>query len=158
PWYKQRNKFQLEPYLATEEGIAAINTNINRETPYIWLYALYYYAVIQASKLSFAELYTTLRHYIDDNDRCWKICLRLKSSVRDTSLPLSFSKDQVYLSGIIHLKEWLEKNDYDMRKLYMGKIDILDWPKVRHFYKEDNLLLPQFMEDMKEYKKKIKRV
>jgi len=158
PWHQQRARFNLHPHLRTEEGIASLNTNINREKPYIWLYALYYYAVVQANHLSFAELYKDLRRYIDDRDRCWKICMRVKRGVRDTSLPLTFSKDQTYLQGMMELKTWLVKHDYDIQKLYMGKIDFADWGKLKHFYRPEELQIPLFMQDSKEYIRKIKHV
>lgn len=158
PWYKQRNRFQLTNHITTEEGIAAIHTNIDRKYPYIWLYALYYYAVVQSSKMSFSELFKDLRHYVQDKERCWKICLRVKRGIRDTSVPGTFTKDQTYLRGLMQLKDWLQKNDYDMKKLYIGKVAIEDWNKLEHFFAEEELTLPAFMENEKEYKDKVKRV
>lgn len=158
PWYKQRSRFQLSNHISTEEGIASIHTNIDRKHPYIWLYALYYYAVVQSNKMNFSELFKHLRTYVQDKDRCWKICLRVKRGIKDTSVPGAFSKDQTYIRGLMQVKEWLLQNDYDTKKLYLGKIAIEDWEKVQHFYHENELILPAFMEDKKAYKEKVKRV
>ena len=50
---------------------------------------------MQASRLSFRELFEELQDYIDDPQRRWEECLRVKRGLHDTSLPGAFCKDQV---------------------------------------------------------------
>ena len=55
-------------------------------------------SVAQATRLSFRELYQELEEYIDDPQRRWEECLRVKRGLCDTSQPGAFCKDQVWQS------------------------------------------------------------
>lgn len=70
-WYKQRKKYRLQPYLATEEGLAAINQAVNKaiagsSSPFLYKAALHYYSAYMASLLSFEDLFAELEKFIPD--------------------------------------------------------------------------------------------
>ena len=71
PWFKCRKKFELKPYIITEEGLAALNqmldaANDMRLKPYLFNAALHYYSAYVSSILSFEELFQVLEKYIKD--------------------------------------------------------------------------------------------
>lgn len=67
-WNKRRSKFNLEPYIKNEEGIAVLNqlTSAVKSKPYLFMGALHYIAAIMAAKMGFAELYKELGNYVQD--------------------------------------------------------------------------------------------
>ncbi|HSW89570.1 MAG TPA: tyrosine/phenylalanine carboxypeptidase domain-containing protein [Patescibacteria group bacterium] len=153
PWLHNREKYNLGDYVETEEGMASLHANLHLEKPYMWFSALYYYATYKSKQLTFSELFFDLKKYSDDRERRWKICLRAKRGISDTSVPNALAKDQVYLRGMIHMLEWLEKNNYDPRPLYVGKLAVEDIDKIKDQSRHD-ILLPQFLQEdaLKEYK------
>ncbi len=54
-----------------------------------------------ASKLGFVDLFNDLEKYIDNPRRRFKLTLRVKRGLTDTSEPGGLYKDQVYLEGAI---------------------------------------------------------
>ena len=158
PWAKKREAFGLGSYLETEEGLAILNAHISLGSPLLWFSAIFYYAVYQASRMSFAELFADLRQYVSDKERRWNMCVRAKRGMTDTSQPGAIAKDQVYLRGTIKVLAWLRDHDYDPRPLYWGKISIEDVEKVQRFQPEFKPLLPDFLKDIKTYAKQVKRI
>lgn len=158
PWYQRRADFGLGPHLETEEGLAVLHYYLAMEEKYLWIQALYYYAVCQGSKMSFSKLYKDLEKYVDDKERRWKVCLRVKRGVRDTSTNLVFSKDQVYLLGVIKIARWLQENQYDASPLYVGKVSIEDLPRIQNEAVMSELALPRFFMSQSNYKKSIEDI
>lgn len=156
PWFKEREKFDLQYPLVTEEGLAALHAHCFLEEPYLWFPALYYYLVCQADHMTFAELNEDLKKYVDDRERRWNMCLRVKRGIPDTSKHGAFAKDQSYLLGANTVVKWLSEHDYDARPLYIGKIAIEDLQRVElisHGYKP---ALPLFLQgNIEEYKTKL---
>lgn len=151
PWFQSRKEFGLRDYLETEEGLAVIHYYLSMEVKYLWMQAIYYYAVIQAESMSFSELFFHLEPYVQSKERRWKICLRVKRGMKDTSVPGAFTKDQVYLKGVIRVAKWLQKNNFDPKPLYVGKVDLLDLPKVKKIMKNEGLRFPAFLEENQVY-------
>ncbi len=158
PWCKNRREYNLSRFLETEEGLATIHQYIRTENKYLWLRALSYYAVYYGSQLSFSDLYKKLSVYIDDPERCWRRCLRVKRGIKDTSKPLAFSKDQLYFSGVIKVIDWLEKNDYNTEKLYWGKIALEDIERAYNISSDFEPQLPVFLQNKKVYIQQIREV
>lgn len=158
PWAGKREAFGFSPHLETEEGLAILHAHLSLPTPMLWFSALFYYAVYQASKLSFAELFADLRQYVVDKERRWNMCVRAKRGMTDTSQPGAIAKDQVYLRGTIKVLAWLREHDYDPRPLYWGKISLDDMEKAHRINPGFQPLLPDFLQDLKQYAKQVKKI
>lgn len=157
PWSERKSKFKLTNHLLTEEGMAALHTFLSRQNKYLWLYALYYYSVYLGNTLSFSQLFRALQPYIDDKERRWRHCLRVKRGLKDTSLPLVFTKDQVYFLGVLEVFKWLKAHTFDPTLLYLGKISIHDIPKLEKISKH-SVILPKFAQDKKFYRENIEKI
>lgn len=162
PWNGHVHEFGFHPHHETEEGIAVLHSHLELKKPYLWFAALYYVLVYEASRLSFSQLNQFLKTYVDDKERRWNMCVRVKRGVKDTSVPGAFSKDQIYFRGVMHILEWLEQHEYDPRPLYIGKIASQDLEKA---IAQSNptwvMKLPAFLqtsEQLQMYKEEIKRI
>lgn len=157
PWYKNRKEYGMSNYMETEEGLAVIHQMLDLEYPYLWLSSLYYIGSWWGASESFSTLNKNLEKYIQDPERRWKMCLRIKRGLKDTSQPGSFSRNQNYLTGVIRVLQYLEANDYNPRPLYAGKIDIKDVGKSQG---DRQIILPKFLETIntEKYKKDIVRL
>lgn len=161
PWHNNREKYDLLPFYETEEGLAVLHAHLPIEQPHMWYTALNYYAVWRATQISFSALNEDLKQFVKDRDRRWRMCLRVKRGIRDTSIPGAFSKDQVYFRGVIGMLDWLEKNEYDARPLYLGKIATHDLAKAKSMSTAVQLLkFPAFLapEKHEEYVHAIERI
>ena len=65
--------------------------------------ALHYYSCVLASQLGFKEMFKALEHIIQDPNKRWKECVRVKRGLSDTSQLGGMYKDQIYLSGAIKI-------------------------------------------------------
>merc|ERR1712224_883166 len=88
--------------LATEEGYACLNTHLGTNK-WLWQAALHYYSAVKAAELSFTALFDHLAKYIDNPERRWTECMRVKRGLVDASQPGTFCKDQCYLEGAIEI-------------------------------------------------------
>jgi len=114
----------LPGYLKTEEGLAVYNEEINDclNNYVLKIYAGRVLAIDKALKSSFSDTYRMLRKYFTRNT-AWRITLRAKRGLSDTSKPGAFTKDLAYLNGYLSIKEYV-KNNGDLTKLYYGKIGL----------------------------------
>jgi len=163
PWFKNRKKFDLKPYIIIEEGLAALNQTLDsandpKRKPYLYNAALHYYSAYMASLLGFEELFNDLEKYIRDPTKRWKECVRVKRGTVDTGQIGGMYKDQVYLRGAIEILKYRKKIDFIL--LYSGKINVKDLFKLQKLglIKADALKLPQFMEDLNMYKEALNRM
>ncbi len=158
-WHAKRKEFGLGSYLETEEGLAVLHYYLEIDQPYLWIYAVQYYACFLASTMSFSQVYKALKPYIDEKDRRFKITLRAKRGVVDTSKPGGYTKDQVYMRGVLKVAEWLRKNDFSLQSLYFGKVSIEDLPKILAITPDFEAALPLFYSvDRVKYKNRIKEI
>lgn len=162
PWNGHMHEYGFHPHHETEEGLAVLHSHLELKHPYLWFAALYYVLVYEASRLSFSELNQFLKTYVDDKERRWNMCVRVKRGIHDTSVPGAFSKDQVYLRGVMHVLKWLEQHEYDPRQLYIGKIATEDLEKAQAQANTTwKIQLPAFLqtpEQLHMYKEEIKRI
>lgn len=156
-WCEKRQEYGLGSYLETEEGLAVLHFHLHASDYRIWFEAIQYYACALGAQHGFARVYTDLRSYIDDKDRRFKITLRAKRGMTDTSKPGGYTKDQVYLRGVVKIAKWLRANEYDVKKLYVGKVSLEDLPKVQKYSSDYNPIVPKFLQS-KEYRKKIEKI
>ncbi|CAG9333155.1 unnamed protein product [Blepharisma stoltei] len=155
-WYKKRDKFNLKPFLETEEGLATLHTVIrlamNRnKKPYLWRSALHYYTSYQSSQMNFVDLFSHMERYIDDPGQRFKEVLRVKRGLEDTSQIGGCYKDQVYLSGAIKILQKRQEINFD--DFYMGKLSLDDYFRddIRDKITKEKTVLPTFLKDKEEY-------
>ncbi len=147
PWLEKKKDVHFDNYLETEEGLAILHQHLTSEHKLIWLTAVHYAAVYWASQMSFTQLFKRLEKLIDDKERRWRICLRVKRGMKDTSEKGAFTKDQVYLRAVIKLLKWLESHDYATERLYIGKIDISNLEEAESIGVMTDRVLPWFLRD-----------
>ncbi|MFC1733383.1 tyrosine/phenylalanine carboxypeptidase domain-containing protein [candidate division KSB1 bacterium] len=110
-------------YLETEEGLAVVNEEkagvLSKST--LKTYAGRAIAVSMAQEKSFREIYKYMRNYFS-KDIAWRIAVRAKRGIGDTSQPGGLTKDYQYLNGYFKVKNYLKK--YSMNNLYYGKVSM----------------------------------
>uniref|UniRef100_A0AAY4DPZ5 KIAA0895 like n=1 Tax=Denticeps clupeoides TaxID=299321 RepID=A0AAY4DPZ5_9TELE len=141
PWSTTagRKQFGLKPANPTEEGL-----------PYLWRAALLYYTVYHATSMSFSQLFHHIGHFVQDPAVRWEYCLRAKRGQTDTSKPGCFSKDQVYLDGILRILRHRRNIDFKMLTS-LGKVSYEDVEKLRHQAVLHKTRIPHFMQDEQSY-------
>jgi hypothetical protein len=132
-------------YLRTEEGLATLLDNFYKTKPDFSNVCRQYLGVAQAQTSSFAELFAWRRQFAPHGfNHVWLSCVRLKRGLQDTSQPGGFTKDLVYLEGLIQVLEYLTEPGNDVKDLYLGKIDISQLPAIKAQAVTDNLVYPEF--------------
>lgn len=158
-WYKKRDEYKLSDYMESEEGLASLHYYLNMPNAYMWVSALQYYACNLAKTMSFSQVFGELKKYIDDKERRFKITLRSKRGIADTSMPGGYTKDQVYLRGVVKMATWLKDNNFDITKLYIGKVSVEDLAYAWKIHPTYEPILPAFFtNDKKQYKETIQRI
>lgn len=139
-----RLQYGLRPANPTEEGLASLHSVLFRKQPFLWRAALLYYTIYQAAHMSFRQLFQDLAQYVQDEAVRWEYCVRAKRGQMDTSQPGGscgvkgrpglvqsegwlwgkdllilvltgcFSKDQVYLDGIVRILRHRQTIDFPL--------------------------------------------
>jgi uncharacterized protein (TIGR02421 family) len=114
----------LPGYLMTEEGLAVFNEEQNGclDHNVLRTYAGRVLAIGHAMKYPFRETYEMLRKDFTKND-AWRLTVRAKRGLSDTSQPGAFTKDIAYLKGYMRVKAYAESGG-DMTMLYYGKLGL----------------------------------
>lgn len=120
-------------YLRTEEGLAVWNQNqlgLNLGdkaiTPPLLIVAIYL-----SQRMSFHDLFHYLKSTFElDDAMCWKLCVKAKRGLSDTSKKMAFHKDAIYFMGLRDIEKFLKK-DGDIADLYVGKITVADLPLIQ---------------------------
>ena len=122
----------LADYLMTEEGLAVYNQNITKTNEGDKKYwpASSVVGIYTAMNGSFAEVYSSLIKYGFSIDRAWRVALKAKRGLADTSKPGAFTKDIVYFQGYRMIQDFVDKGG-DIRNLYYGKINLKDLDLVK---------------------------
>ncbi|KAF3686786.1 putative protein KIAA0895-like [Channa argus] len=152
PWAttEGRKKFSLKPANPTEEGLASLHSVLLRKQPYLWRAALLYYTVYHAMSMSFSQLFSHIARFVQDPDVRWEYCLRAKRGQTDTSQPGCFSKDQVYLDGILRILRHRRTIDFKMLTS-LGKVSFEDVEKLCPLAVLSRTRIPHFMRDQERY-------
>lgn len=145
-------KFQPElypQYEFIEEGLAVFHSLLPLKLKMPYRSMRLYYAVFIAHHNSFADTFSTLLPFCKDQEECWKLSIRVKKGLSDTSLPGGFTKDIAYFQGFIQVLQILQKEDTAIEKLYIGKLpyDLLN----TLFPNSLPPILPIFFTDDSEY-------
>lgn len=147
----------LPNYLTTEEGLA-----VNIEEMHDCLrastlraYAGRVIAINSSLQKGFRGVYDELRNHFDD-DFAWRLTIRAKRGLRDTSKTGAYTKDYLYLEGYYKVKGFLQKEgDGGLRKLYYGKIGIEHIPLLSQI---EGLKEPLFVPNSEEFKKVVDEI
>ena len=111
-------------YLKTEEGLAVVNEErfglLNNSE--IKNYAARVIAVKMAMTKSFSHIYNYLLGFFSPKT-AFRLALRAKRGIADTSKPGGCPKDYVYIDGYLKVKEYINKGG-SIDDLYVGKIGI----------------------------------
>ncbi|KAF6288283.1 hypothetical protein mRhiFer1_007301 [Rhinolophus ferrumequinum] len=159
PWHNAEGRLQygLRPANPTEEGLASLHSVLFRKQPFLWRAALLYYTVHRAARMSFRQLFQDLARYVQDADVRWEYCVRAKRGQTDTSLPGCFSKDQVYLDGIVHILRHRQTIDFPLLTS-LGKVSYEDIDHLRPHGVLDNTRVPHFMQDLARYRQQLEHI
>jgi len=122
----------LAGYLMTEEGLAVYNQGKTEssETEKKYWPASSVIGIHTAINGSFADIYAELIKHHFSMERAWKVALKAKRGITDTSNPGAFTKDIVYFKGYRKILEFV-KNGGNLKDLYYGKINIDDLDLVK---------------------------
>ena len=132
----------LPGYLMIEEGLAVLNEELNNcSNKYILkVYAGRVLAVSKSLEQGFRNTYNDLRKHFS-KETAFRLTLRAKRGLSDTSLPGACTKDINYLKGYIALKDYI-RDGGDLNKLYYGKIGLEHIPLLE---KIPGLINPAFL-------------
>ncbi|XP_077159213.1 putative tyrosine carboxypeptidase MATCAP2 isoform X2 [Paroedura picta] len=159
PWnnWAGRRKHGLKPINPTEEGLASIHSVLFRKDPFLWRAALLYYTVYQASRMSFSELFQDIGRFVRDPNTRWDYCVRAKRGWTDTSQPGCFSKDQVYLDGILRILRYRQTIDFYLLTA-LGKVSYEDVERLKEFAVCENMRVPHFLQDHSRYMEHLEKI
>ncbi|XP_034437003.1 uncharacterized protein KIAA0895-like [Hippoglossus hippoglossus] len=152
-----RKQFGLKPANPTEEGLASLHSVLLRKQPFLWRAALLYYTVHHAANMSFRQLFSHIARFVQDPDVRWEYCLRAKRGQTDTSQPGCFSKDQVYLDGILRILRHRRSIDFKMLTS-LGKVSYEDVERLRHLAALQRTRVPHFMRDQERYRQHLDHI
>ncbi|CAN9507302.1 unnamed protein product [Ophioblennius macclurei] len=159
PWASAEGRKQLglQPANPTEEGLASLHSVLLRKQPYLWRAALLYYTVFHAAAMSFSQLFAHIARFVRDPHVRWEYCLRAKRGQTDTSQPGCFSKDQVYLDGILRILRHRRTIDFQMLTS-LGKVSFEDVERLRHRAAPSRTRIPHFMRDQERYLQHLEHI
>uniref|UniRef100_A0A674KJ49 KIAA0895 n=1 Tax=Terrapene triunguis TaxID=2587831 RepID=A0A674KJ49_9SAUR len=159
PWcnWNGRKKLGLKPINPTEEGLASIHSVLFRKDPFLWRAALLYYTVYQASQMSFSQLFQDVGRFVKDPNTRWDYCVRAKRGWTDTSQPGCFSKDQVYLDGILQILRYRESIDFHLL-MALGKVSYEEVDRLKEFAVIENMRVPHFLQDHVRYMEHLEKI
>ncbi|KAK7895609.1 hypothetical protein WMY93_020934 [Mugilogobius chulae] len=152
PWSssEHRKALGLKGANPTEEGLASLHSVLLRKQPFLWRAALLYYTVHHAASMSFTQLFHHIEKFVSNPDVRWEYCLRAKRGQTDTAKPGCFSKDQVYLDGILKILRHRRSIDFQLLTA-LGKVSFEDVERLRSLAVLSRTRIPHFMSDPEKY-------
>ncbi|CAG11665.1 unnamed protein product [Tetraodon nigroviridis] len=159
PWGRSeaRRRLSLKPPNPTEEGLASLHSVLLRKDPLLWRAALLYYTVHQASLVSFSQLFSSLGRFVQDPHTRWDYCVRAKRGQSDTAQPGCFSKDQMYLDGLLRILRHRDSIDFPLL-VALGKVSFDDVERLRPLARLEKVRIPHFMQDQARYAQQLARI
>jgi hypothetical protein len=144
--------------LRTEEGLAVLHGRLAQPAAQFWRPAAYYLAVDLSLRYSFAEVFQQLLQFGIDREFAWRLCLRTKRGISDTSVPGAMTKDVCYLEGVLKVWDWISRKNHNPLDLYLGKISIEEVETRKLLVSSNTIYVPLFMKNMDEYLTKLKEI
>lgn len=159
PWSSGagRKRLGLRPLNPTEEGLASIHSVLFRRDPTLWRAALLYYTVHQAGRLSFCQLFQSLGRFVRDPNTRWDYCVRAKRGQIDTGQPGCFSKDQVYLDGVLKILRHRHNIDF-LLLTALGKVSYEDVDRLVGLATMEHVRIPHFLQDQARYREQLDKI
>ncbi len=118
-------KEKKSQYIRTEEGLAALNAKFMTKRADFKASCVRYLLVKEAEGKSFSELFAlVLEKYSPDFEVACNYAFRVKRGLTDTSLGGGFSKDIVYLEGVLAVMDWMLREENNWFDLYLGKLSL----------------------------------
>jgi len=141
----------LPNYMGTEEGLAVNVEEMHNclQTNTLRTYAGRALAVSLALQKGFRDVFNELKLFFSD-ELAWKLTLRAKRGLIDTSKPGAYTKDYLYLDGYYKVKKFLEeKGDEGLKQLYYGRLDLEQVPLLSQL---EGLKEPEFLPNSEKFK------
>jgi len=122
----------LADYLITQEGLAIYNvTNVANDSIKDSYKALALVIGIDAALYgSFVEVFEKILSYGIPIEDAYRIALKTKRGMGDTSKYGAFTKDLIYFKGYKQIVDFVE-NGGKLKDLYIGKLNLRDLPLVK---------------------------
>jgi alpha-L-glutamate ligase-like protein/uncharacterized protein (TIGR02421 family) len=122
----------LADYLTTEEGLAVYNQEQTESTQTVKKYwpASSVIGIYIAMKGSFADVYAEIVRLGFGAERAWRVALKSKRGIADTSQSGAFTKDFVYYKGFKMIEDFVS-NGGDLKELYFGKTNLEDLDTIK---------------------------
>jgi alpha-L-glutamate ligase-like protein/uncharacterized protein (TIGR02421 family) len=134
-------------YLETQEGLAVWNQEqvLKYDAEKNYRSAVLVFVVDFAREHSFAETFDYCVKLGMDDDKAFQTTLKVKRGLEDTGKPGAFTKDMVYFSGYLQVKEFVAEGG-DLKDLYYGKYNLRDLDKVKEVpHLREPRVLPGFL-------------
>lgn len=145
PFYNKKDRLNFKDYMITEEGLASLHSLLASNFKLDYYHALTYLAADLAQKQDFVGVFTFINEYLQNKERSWRLTVKFKRGLYDTSQPGGFSKSIVYLEGMVKVWNYLQKSDFDIPGLYFGKIAVEDVEKAKEMNPGFEPKLPNFI-------------
>uniref|UniRef100_A0A8C5Y697 Microtubule associated tyrosine carboxypeptidase 2 n=1 Tax=Microcebus murinus TaxID=30608 RepID=A0A8C5Y697_MICMU len=106
-----------------------------------------------ASLLQFIDI----GKFVKDPNTRWDYCVRAKRGWTDTSQPGCFSKDQVYLDGILQILRYRNTIDFHLLTA-LGKVSYEDVDRLKGLAVIENMRVPHFLQDHSRYMEHLQKI
>ncbi|MFP4402548.1 MAG: tyrosine/phenylalanine carboxypeptidase domain-containing protein [Candidatus Nanoarchaeia archaeon] len=125
-------------YIKTEEGLAVYMEHKHNvlSKAQLFIYAGRVVANYLSMHYGFYDIFQRLKKLGFKDEDAYKITLRSKRNLKDTSQIGGFTKDYIYFVGFYEVKEHLEKYPEDFEKLFTGKIKLKDLKTLEEYLKK----------------------
>lgn len=133
----------LANYLLTQEGLAIYNVNeqLDKDISKSYKALALVIAINTAHTSSFVQVFEKILSFGISVEDAFRITLKVKRGLTDTSTPGAFTKDMMYFSGYKQIKKFID-NGGDMKDLYIGKFNLDDLPTIK---KLEGLVEPKIL-------------
>lgn len=141
----------------TEEGLAGLHTHLFRQNKMFTRSFLTYIAAYTAQQGSFVDVFNQLKSFNVSNQSAWRIAVRTKRGLRDTTQPGGLTKDITYFEGAVLVWQWLQNPAHSPQDLYLGRLSVDQIAE----YKNQALAkpyIPSFMEDVATYHQHLSEI
>ncbi|MBU1018602.1 MAG: tyrosine/phenylalanine carboxypeptidase domain-containing protein [Patescibacteria group bacterium] len=135
--------YGLAGYLETQEGLAVRNQMLvsDKDVEKNYWPALSVVIVDAGFEKSFAELVEIGQDMGFSFERAFRVAVKVKRGMEDTSAKGAFTKDYVYFKGYQDILEFESKNG-NIRDLYVGKLNLRDLELIKQI---PNLVEPKIL-------------
>jgi len=122
----------LANYLITQEGLAMYNVTqqVNKSIKDSYKAIALVIAAKKALSSSFVEVFEKILSLGIPMEDAFRVTLKVKRGMSDTSLPGAFTKDIIYYKGYKEVVDYVE-NGGDIKDLYVGKLNVKDVELVK---------------------------